>query len=102
MIVLMKPSTYDDEGYVLRHFRGVLPNNTLACLSSLTEDLNRRRVLGRNLEIRIRIFEDTTIIGTASTTTSSPMTTTRGIPAGGMFSKCWHGCELKRMLPSTS
>jgi radical SAM superfamily enzyme YgiQ (UPF0313 family) len=58
-VVLIKPSKYDDEGYVIRHFRGVLPNNTLACLSSLTEDLKRRRVLGRKLEIRIRIFDDT-------------------------------------------
>jgi radical SAM superfamily enzyme YgiQ (UPF0313 family) len=58
-VVLIKPSKYDDEGYVIRHFRGVLPSNTLACLSSLTEDLKRRRVLGRDLEIGIRIFDDT-------------------------------------------
>ena len=36
-LVLIKPSCYDDEGYVVRHFRGVLPSNTLACLASLTE-----------------------------------------------------------------
>ena len=58
-VVLIKPSKYDDEGYVIRHFRGVLPSNTLACLSSLTEDLKRRRVLGHNLKIRIRILDDT-------------------------------------------
>ena len=58
-VVLIKPSKYDDEGYVVRHFRGVLPSNTLACLSSLTEDLKRRRALGGNLEMRIRIFDDT-------------------------------------------
>jgi radical SAM superfamily enzyme YgiQ (UPF0313 family) len=58
-VTLIKPSKYDDEGYVIRHFRGVLPSNTLACLSSLTEDLKRRGVLGRHLEIRIQIFDDT-------------------------------------------
>jgi radical SAM superfamily enzyme YgiQ (UPF0313 family) len=58
-VVLIKPSKYDDEGYVIRHFRGVLPSNTLACLSSLTEDLKRRRVLGPDLTIKIRIFDDT-------------------------------------------
>ncbi len=58
-LTLIKPSKYDDEGYVIRHFRGVLPSNTLACLSSLTEDLKRREVLGRNLDIRIRISDDT-------------------------------------------
>ena len=59
MIVLIKPSKYDDEGYVIRHFRGILPSNTLACLCSLTEDLNRSRVLGDNLEISIKILDDT-------------------------------------------
>jgi len=58
-VVLIKPSKYDDEGYVIRHFRGVLPSNTLACLSSLTEDLNRRKVLGNGLEIKIKILDDT-------------------------------------------
>jgi radical SAM superfamily enzyme YgiQ (UPF0313 family) len=58
-IVLIRPSKYDDEGYVIRHLRGVLPSNTLACLSSLTEDLNRRKVLGKDLEIRIKILDDT-------------------------------------------
>ncbi len=58
-IVLIKPSKYDDEGYVIRHFRGVLPSNTLACLCSLTEDLNRRKALGDNVEIKTRILDDT-------------------------------------------
>jgi radical SAM superfamily enzyme YgiQ (UPF0313 family) len=58
-VVLIKPSKYDDDGYVIRHFRGVLPSNTLACLCSLTEDLNRRKALGDNLEIKIKILDDT-------------------------------------------
>jgi radical SAM superfamily enzyme YgiQ (UPF0313 family) len=58
-VVLIKPSKYDDEGYVIRHFRGVLTSNTVACLCSLTEDLNHRKVLGDDLEIRIKILDDT-------------------------------------------
>jgi radical SAM superfamily enzyme YgiQ (UPF0313 family) len=58
-VVLIKPSKYDDEGYVIRHFRGVLPSNTLACLYSLTEDLNRCKALGDNLEIKTKILDDT-------------------------------------------
>ncbi len=58
-VVLIKPSKYDDDGYVIRHFRGVLPSNTLACLLSLTEDLKRRRALGFDIELRTRIFDDT-------------------------------------------
>ncbi|MGH7492871.1 MAG: B12-binding domain-containing radical SAM protein [bacterium] len=45
-IVFIKPSKYDDDGYVMRHFRGVLPSNTLACLYGLTEDARLRKVLG--------------------------------------------------------
>jgi len=37
-VLLIRPSKYDDEGYVIRHLRGTLPSNTLSCLNSLTED----------------------------------------------------------------
>jgi radical SAM superfamily enzyme YgiQ (UPF0313 family) len=58
-VILIKPSKYDDQGYVIRHLRGVLPSNTLACLCSLTEDLDHRKVLGDDLEIKIKILDDT-------------------------------------------
>jgi radical SAM superfamily enzyme YgiQ (UPF0313 family) len=57
-VVLIKPSKYDDEGYVIRHFRGVLPSNTLACLYSLTEDLRSRKSLGENLRIETIVLDD--------------------------------------------
>ena len=57
-VVLIKPSKYDDEGYVIRHFRGVLPSNTLACLYSLTEDLKSRKSLGENLKIETTVLDD--------------------------------------------
>ncbi len=57
-VVLVKPSKYDDEGYVIRHFRGVLPSNTLACLYSLTEDLKIRKSLGENVEIEASVLDD--------------------------------------------
>jgi hypothetical protein len=34
-IVLIKPSKYDDEGYVIRFWKGVLPSNTLNVLHGL-------------------------------------------------------------------
>ena len=52
-VVLLKPSKYDDDGYILRHWRGVLPSNTLACLYALTEDVKRRRVLREDLEVTV-------------------------------------------------
>jgi radical SAM superfamily enzyme YgiQ (UPF0313 family) len=45
-LFLIKPSKYDDEGYVMRYFRGVLPSNTLATLAGLTEEVVERGDLG--------------------------------------------------------
>ncbi len=58
-VVLIKPSKYDDEGYVIRHFRGVLPSNTLACLYGLTRDVANRELLGKHVELQAELFDDT-------------------------------------------
>src|SRR5688572_6059535 len=50
-VFLIRPTKYDDDGYLLRHLRGVLPSNTLACLHALTEDVAARRLLG-NVSLR--------------------------------------------------
>ena len=57
-VVLLKPSKYDDDGYILRHWRGVLPSNTLACLYALTEDVKRRRALREDLEITVELLDE--------------------------------------------
>ena len=57
-VVLIKPSKYDDEGYVIRFWKGVLPSNTLNVLNGLTEDVRSRGVLG-NIKIEINTFDET-------------------------------------------
>jgi radical SAM superfamily enzyme YgiQ (UPF0313 family) len=57
-VVLIKPSKYDDDGYVIRFWRGVLPSNTLNVLHGLTVDIARRRILG-DIEIRVDTFDET-------------------------------------------
>ncbi len=57
-VVLLKPSKYDDDGYVLRHWRGVLPSNTLACLYGLTEDVKRRRALREDLDMTVELLDE--------------------------------------------
>jgi len=57
-IVLIKPSKYDDEGYVIRFWKGVLPSNTLNVLHGLTEDIKTRRVFG-TLPIDVTTFDET-------------------------------------------
>jgi len=58
-VVLIKPSKYDDDGFVIRHFRGIAPSNTLACLYGLTEDVRQRGVLGDHLKWRIHLLDET-------------------------------------------
>src|ERR1041385_4325002 len=57
-IVLIKPSKYDDDGYVIRFWKGVLPSNTLNVLHGLTEDVKARRVFGA-LPIEVTTFDET-------------------------------------------
>ena len=46
-IVLIKPSKYDDDGYVIRFWKGVLPSNTLNVLHGLTEEVKNSRGIRR-------------------------------------------------------
>lgn len=56
-LFLVKPSSYDDEGYVVRYFRGVLPSNTLACLAALTERAKTSDRLA-GFDIRVHLVDE--------------------------------------------
>src|SRR5579863_8569149 len=47
-IYFIKPSRYDEEGYVQNFRYGVQPNNTLTALTALNEAFNKRYALERN------------------------------------------------------
>jgi radical SAM superfamily enzyme YgiQ (UPF0313 family) len=57
-VVLIKPSKYDDDGYLIRFWKGVLPSNTLNVLHGLTEDIKERRLFGK-LDIEVTTFDET-------------------------------------------
>jgi radical SAM superfamily enzyme YgiQ (UPF0313 family) len=57
-LYLIKPTQYDDDGYVVRHWRGVLPSNTLACLAGLTEDLIASKALGESLKVELHLLDE--------------------------------------------
>jgi radical SAM superfamily enzyme YgiQ (UPF0313 family) len=57
-VVYILPSRYDEEGYVLRFWRGVLPSNTLCCLKSLTCDLVDSGELGDDVALSVEIYDD--------------------------------------------
>jgi radical SAM superfamily enzyme YgiQ (UPF0313 family) len=56
-VFLIKPSKYDDDGFVIRHWRGVLPSNTMACLHGLTEDVRERGLLGK-ADVRVHLVDE--------------------------------------------
>lgn len=58
-LVLIKPSHYDDDGYVIQWLRSAIPSNTLAVLNGLALDCRARRVLGDDVDIAITAFDET-------------------------------------------
>jgi radical SAM superfamily enzyme YgiQ (UPF0313 family) len=58
-LVLIKPSHYDDDGYVIRWWRGGLPSNSLACLYGIALDCHKREILGADFDINIEAIDET-------------------------------------------
>jgi hypothetical protein len=58
-LVLIKPSHYDDDGYVIRWWRSIIPSNSLAALYSIAADCTERCVLGANVAIDIEVIDET-------------------------------------------
>jgi hypothetical protein len=58
-LVLIKPSHYDDDGYVIRWWRAIIPSNSLAAVYGIAADCAKRQVLGPDVDIDIEIFDET-------------------------------------------
>ena len=58
-VVLVKPSHYDDDGYVIQWLRSTIPSNSLAALYGLARDCSQRHVLGDDVDIEIHPFDET-------------------------------------------
>ena len=57
-LVLIKPSHYDDEGYVLQRFRSAISSNSLAVVHGLSLYCKERCVLGDDIEIAITAMDE--------------------------------------------
>jgi hypothetical protein len=57
-IYFIKPSRYDEEGYVQCFRYGVQPNNTLTVLKALNESLNQRFATRRNVSLETVIWDE--------------------------------------------
>ena len=58
-LILIKPSHYDDDGYVIRWWRAMIPSNSLASLYGLATDCAIREVLGPGVAIDITAIDET-------------------------------------------
>jgi radical SAM superfamily enzyme YgiQ (UPF0313 family) len=50
-LYLIKPSHYDDDGYVIQWLRSAIPSNSLAVMHGLAEDCRARGALGGDFDI---------------------------------------------------
>jgi radical SAM superfamily enzyme YgiQ (UPF0313 family) len=61
-LVLIKPSHYDDDGYVIQWYRSAIPANSLACLYGLAKECAENKVLGTDVELEIHAFDETNTV----------------------------------------
>ena len=57
-LLLVKPSHYDEDGYVIQWVRSPVPSNSLAALYGLAKDCAERRVLGDDVDVEIHAFDE--------------------------------------------
>jgi pyruvate-formate lyase-activating enzyme len=58
VVELIKPSHYDDDGYVIQWWKSWIPSNSLACLYGIATDLAERRALGPEIAIEIHAYDE--------------------------------------------
>ncbi|MGE0503037.1 MAG: radical SAM protein [Rhizobiaceae bacterium] len=58
-LILIKPSHYGDDGYVIRWWKAMLPSNSLAAVYGIAADCEERRVLGPDVRIDIQAIDET-------------------------------------------
>ncbi len=55
---MIKPSHYDDDGYVIQWGKAWIPTNSLACLYGLARDAAKRSVLGEDVQIELNAYDE--------------------------------------------
>lgn len=61
-IELIKPSHYDDDGYVIQWAKAWVPSNTLSSLYGITLDVIDRKLLGEDVDIELNAYDETNTI----------------------------------------
>lgn len=59
-ILLLKPSHYDDDGYVVQWWRNIIPAQSLPVVNGIILDANERKIFGENIEIETKLIDEIT------------------------------------------
>jgi radical SAM superfamily enzyme YgiQ (UPF0313 family) len=57
-VEIIKPSHYDDDGYVIQWLRAVIPSNSLACVYALAHAAAERQVLGDQVDVVVNAYDE--------------------------------------------
>ncbi|MBD1549157.1 B12-binding domain-containing radical SAM protein [Roseibium aggregatum] len=60
-IEIIKPSHYDNDGYVLQWWKAWIPSNSMACLYAIAQDSADRKVLGEDVDIVVNAYDEMTM-----------------------------------------
>ncbi len=61
-IELIKPSHYDDDGYVIQWWRAFVPSNSLSSIYGLSLDVANRNAIGDDIELLISAYDETNTV----------------------------------------
>jgi radical SAM superfamily enzyme YgiQ (UPF0313 family) len=59
VIVMIKPTHYDDDGYPIQWWRSFIPSNSLACVYGIAREAVDRKVLGDHVECTLLAIDET-------------------------------------------
>src|SRR5277367_1880110 len=68
-VILVKPSHYDADGYVIQWWRSLVPSNSLASLYGLIAECAGEKALGPDVDIEVEAYDESnTVIDTGALT----------------------------------
>src|SRR5688500_13202557 len=62
VIELIKPSHYDDDGYVIQWLRAFIPSNSLACVYALAYAAAEKRALGEHVDVAVNAYDESNTV----------------------------------------
>lgn len=56
--IMIKPTHYADDGYLIQWRSSIIPSNSLACVYGLAQQCKERQILGEQVEMRLQAFDE--------------------------------------------